>query len=229
MSKNIMRGTIVVVILYVVYNVLALVIPFNHTTSFWLAYIFGSIAILVQLPLLYFAFCKENSPKSRFYGFPIAQVGNFYLITQVVLSFLTMIIGNVLPVWLIVVVYIVLLGGAAIGFIGVDAMRDEVERQEQTVAKSTDTMRSLQSSASALAGLCTDTSLSKQLEKLAEELKYSDPVTNVQTISAEKELTTILQELKDALTNSDTDKLEGLCKKARLVLEERNRICKANK
>lgn len=229
MSKNIIRGTVAVVILFIVFSVLCIAIPFVRTTPFWLAFVFGSVAILVQLPLLYLAFCKENTPKSRFYGFPIAQVGTFYMIAQVVLSFLTMIFSTILPVWLVVIVYVVLLGAAAIGFIGVDAMRDEVERQELNVAESVDAMRSLQTSANLLVGLCSDTELSKAVAKLVEELKYSDPVSNEKTIPAEKELEVVLNELKEALSNNDKEKAVQLCKRVMIVLAERNRLCKANK
>lgn len=70
MSKNIIRGTVAIVILFIVFSVLCIAIPFEHTMSYWLAFVFGGIAILVQLPLLYLAFCRGNTPKSRFYGFP---------------------------------------------------------------------------------------------------------------------------------------------------------------
>ncbi len=229
MKKNIKRGIIVVSILFVVFNVLCFAIPFEHKAPFWLAYLFGSISILVQLPLLYSAFCKENTPKSRFYGFPISQIGLFYLIAQIVLSFLTMLLQALLPVWFIVILYVIVLAVAAIGFVGVDAMRDEVERQENNVAKNINVMRSLQSKANVLNGLCSDPELSKVVNSLAEELKYSDPISNEHTIAFENDLLDILEELKRSLTALDKDKALVLCKKAKLVLEERNRICKANK
>lgn len=229
MKKNLIRGIIVVVILFIVFNVLCFAIPFQRTAPFWLAYIFGSISILVQLFFVYIAFFKENTPKSRFYGFPIAQVGNVYLIAQVILSFLTMILGDLIPVWLVIIVYVVVLAGAAIGFVGVDAVRDEVERQDKVVEKSTDSMRSLQASANTLADLCTDKELSTIVKKFVEELKYSDPVSNSNTKDKEAELEEVLADLKSAMIGSDKDAAEQLCKKAMLVLAERNRICRLNK
>lgn len=229
MSKNIIRGTVAVIILFIVFCVLCITIPFTRTASFWLAFVFGGVAILVQLPLLYLAFCKEKTPKSRFYGFPIAQVGVCYMGAQVVLSFLTMLFSTIVPMWVVVIVYVVLFGVAAIGFIGVDAMRDEVERQDKDLVKNLDTMRSLQASAYTLNGLCTDTELSKEVQKLVDELKYSDPVSNEKTISLEKELEGILSGLTESLSNSNKEKAEQLCKKALLVLAERNRLCKLNK
>lgn len=229
MKKNFIRGIIVVIILFIVFNVLCFAIPFVHRAPFWLAYIFGGIAILVQLPLLYSAFGKGNTPKSRFYGFPIAQVGNFYLIIQLILSFLTMILETVLPVWLIIVLYVVVLATAAIGFVGVDAMRDEIERQEKTLVKSVDNMRSIQSTVNGLSGLCTDKELSKMISKLVEELKYSDPVSNEKTLSSEKELEAVLNELKETIGCSDKEKTTLLCDRAMMILSERNRLCKMNK
>lgn len=95
----------------------------------WLLYIFGVITIAAQLYVLQVAFYKEMTVKSKFYGFPVANVGVIYLLAQLVLGLVFMALAKVVPLWLPLVVYVVLLGAAAVGlFIAADAMRDEVER-----------------------------------------------------------------------------------------------------
>lgn len=228
MRKNDIRGLVVVIIALIVFNVFSFFVPFEHTIGFWLGYGFGMLALVLQLPLLYLAFRKGETPRSRFYGFPIAQIGWIYFIVQFVLSVLGMTLGAIIPVWLIVLVYVVVLSVAAIGFIAVDAMRDEIERQDSVVEKNVSAMRDMQSKASTILGLC-EGNQKEELKKLVEEIRYSDPVSNEETMESEAELDRLLNELQKALIDNNRDTVTSLCKRAMVLLAERNRLCKMSK
>ena len=133
--KNQIRGWIVLAVFFIIDSVIAFALPFAHTAVFWLSYIFSVIAIAVQVYVMQVAFCKEKSVKSKFYGFPVANVGVIYMLAQLVLGLVFMALAARVPVWLPVVLYVILLGAAAMGFIAADAMRDEVERQDVQLKK----------------------------------------------------------------------------------------------
>jgi len=226
--KNNLRGLITVLILLAVFNVLSFVIPFEHNAVFWLSYSFGMLALVLQLPLLYVAFRKGDTPKSRFYGFPIAQIGAIYLLVQLVLSLLGMVFGAWIPVWIVVVIYVLVLAISVTGFVAADAMRDEIERQEQTVTRNVARMKTIQSRANTLLNLYNGAN-SETLRKLVEELRYSDPVSNDATVDAETTLELLLEELKDVVEAGNDEKMPKLCSQLMSTLGERNRLCKLNK
>lgn len=230
-KKNLIRALAAACVLLVVYHVLAFLIPFQHGGPFWAGYVFGLIAILGAGGILFLAFRGAASARSKFYGLPIARVGVLYLAAQMIVSFAAMALGAVsgCPAWPFVLVSILLLAAAAVGAIATDATRDEIERQDVQLKKDVGKMRALQSLGRTLATQTEDPALKAELQKLSDELRFSDPVSSEATADAEAELSSLLDELQRALLDNDAAGASGLCKKARAVLAERNRICKLNK
>ena len=69
----------------------------------------------------------------------------------------------------------------------------------------------------------------KELEKLAEMFKYSDPVSNEKTESYENELYAKLEELRASLNVDTEEEIINSIKEIKNLLAERNRICKLSK
>lgn len=229
LSKGKFQAILILAIVLAAYLLLAFVIPFARTAVFWLALVFTLAAFGVQLYVLKLSFTKGRDARSKFYGFPIARIGVVYLIVQIVLSFLFMAIAKICTVWIAVIVFVLLLAGAAVGVIAADAMRDEVERQDAQLKTDVATMRALQSRAAALVSRCENAELKADAQKLSDAFRYSDPVTNDATKDAEHELFTCMDELERAVLENDTESAQVLIKRAAAQLAERNRLCKLNK
>lgn len=214
-----------------VFNLIAFLAPFAHTGVFWAGYVFGMIAILAQIPVLFIAFRGADSARSKFYGLPIARLGLIYLVVQLVLSLAAMCLAwvSALPAWPFILVFLLLLAAAALGTIAADVTRDEITWQDTKLKKDVKKLRELQSLGRSLVTQCEDPVLSAELKKLSESLQYSDPVSSAATAETETELASLLDELQKALLDGDTASASGLCKRAATVLAERNRICKLNK
>ena len=60
-------------------------------------------------------------------------------------------------------------------------------------------------------------------------MKYSDPVSGQATEELETELDTLVSELQKAVIDGENEAALLLCKKARDILAERNRVCKLSK
>ena len=95
MNKSMIRFLVILAVVLIVFVVIAFVIPFAHTGVFWVALVFGLIAIAAQLYVQPKAFAGEGA-RSKFYGFPIGRVGVIYLIAQLVLSLAAMALSAVL-------------------------------------------------------------------------------------------------------------------------------------
>ena len=98
MNKAKGRLVAIVAILLVVFSVIAFLLPFEKNGIFWISYVFGILAIVLQLYMLKVSFGKEKSVKSRFYGFPIAQIGVVYLAAQMIMSILFICLAAFVPV-----------------------------------------------------------------------------------------------------------------------------------
>ncbi len=228
-KKNMTRSIVILAIALVVYCILAFAIPFVRGGVFWLSFVFSLIAICVQFYVLKTSFAHGESARSKFYGFPIARIGLIWLVVQLIAGFVCMAVGLVLPVWITLLVFIVILAAAVIGLITTEGIRDEVERQDEVLKKNVANMRALQSKAAAIAAQCEDADARKVLSALADKFRYSDPVSNAATSEAEAGLAALTDELQAAVLDKDTEAVVSLAGKLEAALTERNRLCKLNK
>ena len=228
MTKNTSRGIIMLAILLAVFSIIAFIIPFPKNTVFWVAYICGVFAILFQLYIFKSSFGKADA-RSRFYGFPIARLGIYYLVIQLIASIVEIALSKFLPTWVVIIINVLILAFALIGCITTETMRDEIAVQDAKLKKNVSNMRELQSISAALVGQCNDEEMKKSLQKLADEFRYSDPITSEKTEDLEADMHSRISDLQQAITDGDVDGAKSLCEKLFECLTERNRICAINK
>lgn len=231
MKKNTTRWWVILAVLLVVYNVIVFAVPFPKNAVFFVSWLFTLAAIGMQVYVVRTAFYRGEGVKSKFYGWPIARFGVMYLAVQLALGLVFMALGFTLavPVWLPLVLYVALLSVSAVGLIASDAMRDEIVRQDTALKRDVTCMRTLQSKAASMIQLAHDEQTRKLLEKFAEELRFSDPVSSASLRDIEADLTACVDELHQALTDGDEASIPLLERKAVSVLMERNRLCRLNK
>lgn len=229
MGKNMVRSYGVLAILFVVFTVVVVAVPLLKNAVFWVAYVFAAASMAVQGYAIHCAFGKVGTVTSKFYGFPIAKIGFVYMVAQLIISVASMLLAGVLEVWIPVVISAVALGAAGIGLITTDAMREEIQRQDQVLKKDVSLMRGLQSKSRMMIAHCQNPAQRAQLDKLSQALQYSDPVSNEAIAHVEYQLTQLVDELEKAVVEQDDVATEDLCQKTMKLLEERNQLCKLNK
>ena len=112
MNKNKVRGCITLAVIAIVLSVIAFVVPFSRNATFWIAYLFSVIAIAFQVYIFKISFTEIEDVKSKFYGFPIAQIGVIYLVAQLIISIVEMILAILIPSWVAVVINIIVTAAA---------------------------------------------------------------------------------------------------------------------
>lgn len=225
MKKDAVRGVVVLGVLLVLYILIAFLIPFVHTATFWVSFVFTLIAFGVVAASIYIAFVKNPDAKSRFYGFPIAKIGVIYGAVQLAAGLVLMALAAVVPAWIAVLVYAVALGAAVIGLVSAEAVVSEIHVQDAKLKNNVALMRSLQSKINQIAAQSED----KGIKALAEEFRYSDPVSSDALTEIERDLAAVVDELQAAVVDGDGEATDKLCRKAAATLAERNRLCKLNK
>lgn len=229
MTKNQKRYLAVAAIVFIAFSVIVFAAPLKMNEVFWVSYVFSVIAMGIQIYVYKIAFEGKESIRSKFYGFPIARIGIGYLVVQIILSFIFMVLAVVVPLWLVLILCVAALAAASIGLISTSAMRDEIERQDIKLQADTNCMQILRSQIDSLPEQCEEKDAAKALENLADEFRYSDPVSGEALKDIENDLMALMSELQKAVIDNDTVGVMDLCKKTSAVLTERNRLCKLNK
>lgn len=197
MKKNKGMAYAVLGIAFVLFNVIAFAIPTVKTVTFWVAYVFTVIAFISQIAVWKFVFVGADTLKSKFLGIPLISVSSTYLIVQLIAFAIFM----VLPLkasWIAIIVCALILGISAICLIGTETGREEINRVEEKVEKKVFYIKSLQVDIEMLASVEIDTNTKQKLTKLADKIRFSDPMSNDALYDLEAEITEKVKELKTA-------------------------------
>lgn len=227
--KKEMRWWMALAVAAVVYHVIVFALPFPKNGIFFISWLFTVAAIAAQIYVVRTAFFRGEGVKSKFYGFPIAKIGAVYLLAQLILGLVFMAFGAFIPFWLPLVIFVLLAGAAAVGFIAADAVREEVERQDGKLEKDVKRMRKFQALAAMMAREGVIPEAKEPLRKLAEQFRFSDPVSSEALKEAEDVLADDLARLQDAVALLKKEEVLALCCKTERDLAERNQVCRQNK
>ena len=197
MKKNKGMAYAALAIAFVLFNVIAFAVPTAKTATFWIAYAFTAVAFASQIAIWKFAFKGTDTLKSRFLGIPLISVGITYLIVQII-AFAVFMAMPLTASWIAIVVCALILGISAICLIGTETGREEINRVEEKVDKTVFSLKSLQVDVELLASAETDTDTKAALTKLAEKIRFSDPMSNEALADLEAEITAKVKELKIA-------------------------------
>ena len=219
MKKNKGMAYAVLAIVFVLFNVIAFAVPTAKTSTFWIAYVFTTIAFASQIAIWKFAFKGADTLKSKFLGIPLISVGITYLMIQLI-TFTIFMAFPIAPSWIAIVVCALILGISAISLIGTETGREEINRVEEKVEKKVFYIKSLQVDIEMLASDETDDDIKAALTKLVEKIRFSDPMSNDVLADIEAEITAKVKELKTAENKTEIIKvLDSL-------LTERNKKAK---
>ena len=187
MKKNSKLGYAVLCIVFVLFNVIAFAIPTAKTETFWVAYASSVVAFTSQIGIWKVALGKEDTLKSKFLGFPVVHIDIVYLIVQTVVFAVFMAVPT-LPVWSAIVVCALVLGISAICMISAEAGRSEIGRIEAQAKQKVFYIKSLQVDVELLANSESNGATKEALQKLAEKIRFSDPMSLPHLEAIEKEI-----------------------------------------
>ena len=219
MKKNSSKGYFILGILFILVSVIAFAVPTAKTAAFWISYAFTVVAFAAQIIIWKAALGRSESLKSKFLGLPVLHIGIVYLVVQVVALIVFLSIPT-LPIWSAVVACAVIAGVSAVCMIASDVGRGEIDRVSAKVQEKTFYIRELQADVEMLEEQEQNPEIKISLTKLAEKIRYSDPMSNIALADLEDRI----REKVTALRTAD-HKLEIIAE-LDLLLAERNRKAK---
>ena len=225
MKKDNLRAIVVAAVVLIAYNFAVFMIPCWKGGTFWVSWGFTLLSFVISGFAFYNSLLKNPDAKSRFYGFPIAKIAFIYLVAQVAVGGISMALGNIIPWWAATVLDAIILALAVIGLISAETVVEEIHVQDSKLKKNVSLMRQLQSKVNQMASQGDEAAI----KALADEFRYSDPVSNAAIADAEADLAAAVDQLQAAYIDGDSEAVKQLCRRVSAALAERNRLCRLNK
>lgn len=214
-------GYLILAIVFAAFSVIAFTVPFNRNQVFWISYMFALAAMGFQIPLWNKAF--ENTEfKSRFLDFPILYIGIIYMIVQLIVSIAMMAVPEV-PAWVGIIVDVVIFAMACMAAVFGHAAKSTIENRETKVKSKVRYMKYIQDDADIVASTEKNEEIKKELNKLADAIRFSEPMSHPSLAEIEQQISEKICQLKS------TDNKTALIEEINVLLIQRNKKCQSLK
>ena len=230
MSKKAKMLTIMLAVIFIVYNVVLFVAAGfrGHTANFWVSWTFMTTAFVLLAGVAFFLKQKGVFMKDWIFGYPLLKYSVIYLVCEIILSTLFIILDAffTLPWAITFIPQLVLLGVYVVLLLSCLIAKETADEVTKKVKANISFMRILESDARVLVTISTSEETQKAFEKFYENVKFSDPVSNDALADLEANIFSTVSQAKKMLKNGNEIEALDLCNKATLLLTERNEKCK---
>lgn len=230
MKKKFGLYSIVWLLCLAVFNVIAFVTPnkigelSKFSGSFWVGYIFITVAFFGQLICAFMAFKAENL-KKFFYRIPLISVSYGGVIAMLIFGSIFMAIPT-LPEWIGIIVCVVVLAFNAISVIKATAAANIVNGIDEKVATQTLFIKSLTADAQSLMNSAKTDELLAEAKKVYEAMRYSDPMTNDVLSGLDSQIKGQFAAFADALRSDDIELAKTNSAELIELIAKREQTCK---
>ena len=192
---------------------------------FWLSYIFTVIAFASIIVLTAQLYSKKATLSETFLHLPLFSVLWIYFVVQLIAGLVLM--TGIFSVAISLVVQVVLLCMFAISGASALLGKNIVSAIESRTKENVVTIRSLAIEVQSMSAHCGDAALKGKLAKLAEAIRFSDPMTNGAVSVIDSDIRTRVYSLPGML--ADPEKCGGESDALLLLVGRRNSILRETK
>ena len=230
MKKSIGVYSVIWAICLAVFNVITFVTPneiggvSKFTASFWVGYVFITVAFIGQLVCAFFALKAENI-KKMFYRIPMISISYTGLILMLIAGGIFMAIPT-LPEWIGIIVCAIILAFNAIAVIKAIAAAEVVGGIDEKVKTQTFFVKSLAADAQSLMASAKSDELRTEAKKVYEAIRYSDPMANDALSELDIQIKRQFNAFSDAVKAEDDELAKETADALAEIIERRNQECK---
>ena len=230
MKKSIGVYSVIWAICLAVFNVIVFVTPneiggvSKFTASFWVGYVFITVAFIGQLVCAFFALKAENV-KKMFYRIPMISISYTGLILMLIAGGIFMAIPT-LPEWIGIIVCAIILAFNAIAVIKATAAAEVVGGIDEKVKTQTFFVKSLAADAQSLMASAKSDELRTEAKKVYEAIRYSDPMANDALAELDIQIKRQFNAFSDAVKAEDDELAKETADALAEIIERRNQECK---
>lgn len=216
-------SAVAVLLVLVIFNAVAFLLPIEHTLTFWLGYSFATVAAALMLVSLIFLFDSAYKEK-MFLRLPLVKLAWVYFILQTGIAGweIAGLSASYLPA---LIINSCLTGFFIIALLASSAAGEAVEKQDAHIARKTLFLKNMQGMLSSIK--TTDEELSGKLKKLNEDFRFSDPMSHSMLGELEQQIEAKVVMLKSEIKDKEkaTQSIECISD----LLSERNQKCRLYK
>ena len=230
MKKSIGVYSVIWAICLAIFNVITFVTPneiggvSKFTASFWVGYVFITVAFIGQLVCAFFALKAENI-KKMFYRIPMISISYTGLILMLIAGGIFMAIPT-LPEWIGIIVCVAILAFNAIAVIKATAAAEVVGGIDEKVKTQTFFVKSLAADAQSLMASAKSDELRTEAKKVYEAIRYSDPMANDALAELDIQIKRQFNAFSDAVKAEDDELAKETADALAEIIERRNQECK---
>lgn len=192
--------------------------------SFWIGYLFITVAFLGQLAVGHSVFNAKNMQKS-FNKLPLVRTCWGGLVAMFIVGTLCMAIED-LPEWLGGIACFLVLGFSFISLTKASAAAGIVDQIDEKVKSQTFFIKSLTVDADTLLASAKSDAVKEECKKVYEAVRYSDPMSSDVLASVESQITVKFATLSDAVAADNAEIVATLANELLILLKDRNNKCK---
>lgn len=227
MSRTFKVYSAIWAICFATFNIIAFARPtfINiFTGSFWIGYLFIDIAFAGQLCCSYIAFKAENLQKT-FYNVSLILVSYIALVSMLIAGSLCMVIPF-FPVWLSVVICVLVASiSASIIFVTCFVI-NVVSGIDNEIKTKTFAIKTLTADAEHLLSVTQSFELKKECEKVYENLRYSDPMSNTALSEINEQIQRQFSSFESAVNSADLELTVSIADELLVLIDKRNKQCR---
>ena len=227
MKKNFKYYAIAWAALLVMFNILSFVVAGTigqFSPSFWVGYVFISIAMVGQLYCAWLAF-KDDSAKQTFYNLSLVTTSYAGLIVCFVVGAICMAIPP-LPSWIGAIICVLVLAVNIIAVVKAKAAAEIVSEVDKKVQAATKFIYNMQEESESLLARAKSEEAIAVCKMVRDAFKFSDPMSSSELASVEGEIQTHFDLLKKAVAEGNAEVTTSESEELLALISERNQKCK---
>lgn len=231
-SKKITKVAAIFGIIFLVYNVVLFAIAgFDmHAGPFWISYVFVLAAFGCAAAAGLLLNQRHYVPRDWLFGYPIVKHTTAYIVVELVVSTIFMLLDSTGMSWVApFVIQLIILAVHLVFLISCFLAKDIIEDVETKVKDATTYIRLLQVDVEMVVSKASDPAVKAAFTKLAEDVRFSDPMSNPNLFELEKLIAQQVNNADSCIALNDIEGALQCCNRASLLLLERNKKCKALK
>lgn len=212
-------STVAALLILTIFNIAAFLLPVSHNITFWIGYSFVTLSIVLFLVSALFLFHSDDNAQT-FFKLPLAVIAWVYLLAQFILGILQIIVP--ISYFTALIIDCGLTGIFIIAILTSKIAGETIQKQEKHIAEKVLFISNMQSLLSRVK--TEDHELSQKINLLAEDLKFSDPLSHSLLNELEKQIEASIAILKSDV--HDKEKAAADIIYISDLLKERNQKCK---
>lgn len=211
------------------FNVIVFVVPNqnNEADNFWIGYALITASLIGNLVCSFIALNSKSNAKA-FYTIPLVTISIAGVVVASLAGAIFMIVPNI-ETWVGVIVSFIVLAVVAIAALTAKSTADIVGDIDDKIKTQTSFIKGITLDAEMLMSSATTPEMKKEIKKVYEALRFSDPRSNDRLAEIESRIQYQFNLLSEVTITEDTDRVSKISAELVNLIDYRNKKCKITK